>query len=138
MLDIKIQSLEKQNKLTPEQAAEFGRYTNQDESTYPTLGDRVRLVADPAEALSLLKAKRHYLLEISRSPRDPDEVFFVLRLKTSDISPTKRFGQPRTWLLFGIAMGAALSSMVQSIWPKTAPKAEPSGPVMIYPASQQK
>jgi hypothetical protein len=137
MLDIKIQSLEKQNKLSPEQAAELTRYAKQDESTYPTLGDRVRLVSDPVEALSLLKAKRHYLLEISRSPKDPDEVFFVLRLKTSDLSPTKRFGQPRTWLLFGIAMGAALSSMAQTIWPKAAPKVEVASPVMLYPASQK-
>jgi hypothetical protein len=137
MLDIKIQSLEKQNKLSAEQAAEFGHYAKQDQSTYPTLGDRVRLVSDPAEALSLLKAKRHLLLEIARSPKDPEEVFFVLRLKTSDLSPTKRFGQPRTWLLFGIAMGAALSSMAQSIWPKAAPKTEITSPVIIYPASQK-
>jgi hypothetical protein len=138
MLDIKLQSLEKQNKISPEQAAEFARYVNDDESSYPTLGDRVRLVSDPAEALSLLKAKRHFLLEISRSPKEPDEVFFVLRLKTSDTSPTKRFGQPRTWLLFGIAVGALLNMMIQSLWPKAHPvKPEVNSPVLIYPTSQK-
>jgi hypothetical protein len=137
MLDTKLQSLEKQEKITAEQAAELRRYaTQEEESSYPTLGERIKLFSSVDEALALLKQKRHSLLEIARSPNSPDEVFFVLRLKSGDVSPTKRFGQPRTWLLLGIALGAALNLMVQTLWPKSKP-AESSKPVMIYPTSQE-
>jgi hypothetical protein len=139
MLDIKLQSLEKQEKLTPEQGAELRRHiTSEDDSSYPTLGERIKLISDPAEAIALLKSKRHSLLEIARAPNNPDEVLFVLRLKAGESAPTKRFGGPRTWLLLGIALGAALNLMVQTLWPKSKPKAEEQPkPVLIYPTSQQ-
>lgn len=136
MIESKIKALVAQGHLTEAQAQALRSFTTNEDSHYPALGERVRLIEDPEEALSLLKSKRHSLLEISRAQKNPEQFFFVLKLRAEGATPTKRFGQPRTWLLLGVALGAALSSMVQMLWPKTPPpKAAPSSPILIYPSS---
>lgn len=112
MIDPKLAALVQRGALSETQARDLRRLLAPQTSPYSGLGETVRLVDDPAEALATAKGGRYTLLGIARDPADPERSLFVLR-SGAPLPPGKRFGGARTWLLFGIALGAVLNALAR-------------------------
>lgn len=133
MVEAKLEALRQRGVISERQEAELRAQLSQG-GTFPALGERVRLVESAEEALLLAKGGRYALLEIARDPKEPERVLFVLKLQGAELASGQRLGRPRTWLLFGVALGALLSALVQLSWPRPTP--EPTRqPVFLQPSS---
>lgn len=135
MLESKLEAMRKGGRITQEQASQIQKLIPRSDSPFPAFGERIHLMDSAEEAIELARKGRYTLLDLVRSPKDPEEFLFVLKLKEATSPPGRRLGQPRTWLLLGIALGAALSSAVQMLWnPAPPPEQTAPGPVMLYEA----
>jgi hypothetical protein len=136
MIDAKLAALQARGAITEAQTRELRKLLAPSSGAFPSLGDAVRLVEDPGEAIEAAHKGRYSLLGLARDPNDPERVMFVLSSGAASRGG-KRFGGPRTWLLFGVALGALVSVLVRlassAPEPEAGSPATPPGTITITP-----